>query len=223
LEAIKPEFVDGKSLPIDKTTYEATIYFLEQLLKVMHPWMPFITEEIWHLLKERSEKECVIVAEWPKQLPSLDARLLTEFEVSKELVTTVRNVRAQKQMSPKEKLEVIERSSGERSYFDEVIIKLANLSAFKYSKEKVEGAYSFTIKTTEFYIPLANNINADEERERLKKELEYNQGFLKSVQIKLSNEKFVANAKPEIIAVERKKESDALSKIETIEEQLKSL
>ena len=223
LEAIKPEFVDGKSLPIDKATYEATLNFLEQLLKVLHPWMPFITEEIWHLMKERTEKDCVIIAEWPKQLASLDARQLAEFEVSKELVTTVRNVRAQKQMSPKEKLEVIEKSSAERSYFDEVIIKLANLSAFSYSEDKVEGAYSFTIKTTEFFIPLANNINKEEEKERLKKELEYNKGFLKSVQIKLSNEKFVANAKAEIIAVERKKESDALSKIESIEEQLKSL
>ncbi|PBQ32519.1 valine--tRNA ligase [Sphingobacteriaceae bacterium] len=223
LEAIKPEFVDGKSLPIDQTTYDATTNFLEQLLKVMHPWMPFVTEEIWHLLKERSEKECVIVAEWPKQLASLDARLLGEFEVSKEIVTTVRNVRAQKQMSPKEKLEVIEKSSADRSYFDDVIVKLANLSAFSYSKEKVEGAYSFTVKTTEFYIPLANNINVEEEKERLTKELEYNKGFLKSVQIKLSNEKFVANAKPEIIASERKKESDALSKIESIEGQLKSL
>jgi valyl-tRNA synthetase len=222
LETIKPEFVDGKSLPIDKTTYEATIHFLEQLLKVMHPWMPFVTEEIWHLLKERSEKECVIVAEWPKHLV-VESNQLAEFEVCKELVTMVRNVRAQKQMSPKEKLEVIEKSSAERSYFDEVIIKLANLSAFNYSKEKIEGAYSFTIKTTEFFIPLANNINAEEEKERLKKELEYNQGFLKSVQIKLSNEKFVANAKPEIIAVERKKESDALSKIKSIEEQLAAL
>jgi valyl-tRNA synthetase len=165
----------------------------------------------------------VIVAEWPKPLAQLDGKQLAEFEVGKELVTTVRNVRAQKQISPKEKLEVIEKSSAERSYFDSVIIKLANLSNFGYSKEKVEGAYSFTIKTTEFFIPLANNINAEEEKERLKKELEYNKGFLKSVQIKLSNEKFVANAKPEVIAVERKKESDALSKIDSIEEQLKSL
>ena len=222
LEAIKPDFVDGKALPIDQNTYDKTIYFLEELLKVMHPWMPFITEEIWHLIKERSEKDCIIVAEWPKQKP-LDGRQLAEFEVSKEIVTTVRNVRAQKQMSPKEKLEVIERSSAEHSYFDEVIVKLANLSAFNYSKDKVEGSYSFTIKTTEFYIPLENNINAEEEKERLTKELVYNQGFLKSVQVKLSNDKFVANAKPEIIASERKKESDALSKIKTIEEQLLTL
>ncbi|MES2131304.1 MAG: valine--tRNA ligase [Bacteroidota bacterium] len=223
LEAIKPDFVDGKALPIDKATYDATIGYLESLLKIMHPWMPFITEEIWHLLKERGEKECVIVAEWPKVKAELDHRQLVEFEVSKELVATVRNVRAQKQLSPKEKLEVIEKSEATRSYFDETIKKLANLSAFSYTKEKVEGAFSFQIKTTEFYIPLASSLNKEEEIVRLTKDLEYNQGFLKSVQIKLANEKFVSNAKPEIIASERKKESDALSKIKTIEEQLKSL
>jgi valyl-tRNA synthetase len=223
LEAIKPEFIDGKAQPIDKSTYGATIKFLEDLLKVMHPWMPFITEEIWHLIKERDEKDCVIVGEWPKTLEKTDAKQLAEFEVCKELVTMVRNVRAQKQISPKEKLEVIERSSAERSYFDNVIVKLANLSAFNYSKDKVEGAFSFVVKTTEFFIPLANNLNKEEEKQRLIKELDYNKGFLKSVQVKLANEKFVANAKPEIIAVERKKESDALSKIKALEEQIAAL
>jgi valyl-tRNA synthetase len=223
LEAIKPDFVDGKALPIDKTTFDATINFLESLLKIMHPWMPFITEEIWHLLKERGEKDCIIVAEWPTLSANLDKKQLAEFEVSKELVTMVRNVRAQKQLSPKEKLEVFEKSDTDRSYFDNVIIKLANLSAFNYTKEKVEGAFSFQIQTTEFYIPLSSNINVEEEKERLIKELEYNKGFLKSVSVKLSNEKFVANAKPEVLAIERKKESDALSKIASLEEQLMSL
>lgn len=220
LEAIKPDFIDGKAQPIDKATYDATIGYLESLLKIMHPWMPFITEEIWHLVKERDAKDCIIVAQWPSVKAELDKKQLAEFEVSKELVAMVRNVRAQKQLSPKEKLEVIEKSEATRSYFDSTIIKLANLSAFSYTKEKVEGAFSFQIKTTEFYIPLAMNLNKEDEIERLTKELEYNKGFLKSVQIKLSNEKFVANAKPEIIASERKKESDALSKIKTLEEQL---
>ncbi|MES2568022.1 MAG: valine--tRNA ligase [Bacteroidota bacterium] len=223
LEAIKPDFVDGKAQPIDKATYDATIGYLESLLKIMHPWMPFITEEIWHLLKERDAKDCIIVAEWPTIKSDLDKKQLAEFEVSKELVAMVRNVRAQKQLSPKEKLEVIEKSEATRSYFDNTIIKLANLSAFSYTKEKVEGAFSFQIKTTEFYIPLAMNLNKEDEIERLTKELEYNKGFLKSVQTKLSNEKFVANAKPEVIEVERKKESDALSKIKTLEEQLSVL
>ncbi len=223
LEAIKPDFVDGKALPIDKTTFDATINFLESLLKIMHPWMPFITEEIWHLLKERTDKDCIIVAEWPTLVAELDKKQLGEFEVCKELVTMVRNVRAQKQLSPKEKLEVFEKSAANRSYFDNLIIKLANLSAFNYTKDKVEGAFSFQIQTTEFYIPLSSNINVQEEKERLVKELEYNKGFLKSVMIKLGNEKFVANAKPEVLTIERKKESDALSKIASLEEQLQSL
>jgi valyl-tRNA synthetase len=223
LEAIKPEFVDGVSLPIDKTTYNATIGFLESLLKIMHPWMPFITEEIWHLLKERANKECIIVAEWPKQKTDLDKKQLAEFEVAKELVAMVRNVRAQKQLSPKEKLEVIEKSEATRSYFDSTIIKLANLSAFSYTKEKVEGAFSFQIKTTEFFIPLTSNINPEEEKLRLQKDLDYNKGFLESVMKKLGNEKFVANAKPDILAAEQKKKADAESKINSITEQLKNL
>jgi valyl-tRNA synthetase len=189
----------------------------------MHPWMPFITEEIWHLVNERDAKDCIIVAEWPSVKGEIDKKQLAEFEVSKELVAMVRNVRAQKQLSPKEKLEVIEKSDATHSYFDTTIIKLANLSSLSYTKDKVEGAFGFQIGTTEFYIPLANNINKEEEIERLTKELEYNKGFLKSVQVKLSNEKFVANAKPEVIAGERKKESDALSKIKAIEEQLSVL
>lgn len=223
LEAIKPDFVDGKALPIDQATYDATIAYLESVLKIVHPWMPFLAEELWHLIKERDKRDCVIVAEWPKAKTDLDQKQLAEFEVCKELVTMVRNVRAQKQLSPKEKLEIIERSDATRSYFDNTIIKLANLSAFNYNKDKIEGAFSFQIKTTEFFIPLAKNLNKEEEMARLTKDLEYNKGFLKSVQVKLANEKFVANAKPEVIASERKKESDALLKIKTIEEQLKAL
>ncbi len=223
LEVIKPEFVNGKALAIDKITYDATVTFLESLLKVMHPWMPFVTEEIWHLLKKRAEMDCIIVAEWPKSIDSIDDNQLAEFEMCKELVTQVRNVRAQKQISPKEKLEVIEKSVATRSYFDSAIIKLANLSSYRYSEGKVEGAFSFVINTTEFYIPLPNNLNAEEEKIRLTKDLIYNQGFLKTVQTKLENEKFVANAKPEIIESERKKQSDVLSKIEALKEQLARL
>jgi len=221
LEAIKPEFVDGKALPIDNVTHEATIIFLEQLLKIMHPWMPFITEEIWHLIKERDEKECIIVSEWPT-LNNLNKKQLIEFEMVKELVTTVRNVRAQKQISPKEKLVVFEKSDALKNYFKEVIIKLANLSAYNYTTHKIEDSFSFQIKTIEFFIPLSTNINVEEEKERLIKELDYNKGFLESVVKKLNNEKFVANAKPEILAIERKKESDALSKIKSLEEQIKT-
>ncbi len=222
LEAIKPDFVEGKALPIDRTTLAATNDFFSRLLRVMHPWMPFLTEELWHLMESRNENDCILVAQWPELQPC-HAKLLAEFEVCKELVTMVRNVRAQKQLSPKEKLEVAERSSATHATFDAVVVKLANLSAFNYVSEKVEGALSFVIGTTEFYVPLSGQINPEEERKRLTKDLEYNQGFLKSVQAKLANEKFVANAKPEILSAERKKEQDALGKIKAIEEQLVAL
>lgn len=224
LEAIKPEFVDGKPQPIDTTTYKATIAYLEALLKIMHPWMPFITEEIWHLSTERSADDCIMVSSWP-EAKAYDTEVLGAFEVVKEVVAQVRNLRQQKNMSPKEKLEVIERSATGETYsrFDPVIMKLANLSAYSYTSDKVEGAFGFRVLTAEFFVPLTGNINVGEEKQRLQKELEYNKGFLKSVQVKLSNERFVANAKPEVIAVERKKETDALQKIKSIEEQLSAL
>ena len=222
LEMIKPEFIDGKAQPIDKATYQATIAHFENLLKVMHPWMPFITEELYHLVNERTEKDCIIIAEWPKQA-TLNSKLIAEFEVCKEVVANIRNLRQQKQLSPKEKLDLIEKSNAQHTVFDEVVVKLANLSSFTYSTEKIEGAFSFMVKSTEFFVPLSGNIDAAAETERITKELEYNKGFLKSVQVKLSNERFVANAKPEILDNERKKESDTLSKIKTLEEQLKSL
>lgn len=222
LEIIKPEFIDGKAQPIDKTTFDATINFFESLLKIMHPWMPFITEELWHLTKDRTEKDCIIIAEWPVVVPQ-NSNDLRAFEEVKEVVAQVRNIRQQKNISPKEKLEIIEKADAKSNQFESVTIKLANLSSYNYTKDKVDGAFGFMVSNTEFFVPLTGNINVAEEKERLAKELEYNKGFLKSVQIKLSNERFVANAKPEIIEVERKKESDALNKIKSIQEQLASL
>lgn len=224
LEIIKPEFIDGKSQPIDKTTFDATINYLEALLKIMHPWMPFITEEIWHLTEDRAEKDCIIVAEWPT-VKEQNKENLKSFEVVKEIVTQVRNIRQQKNISPKEKLELKEKSNNgnQNVEVNSVIIKLANLTSYSYTNDKVDGAFGFMVLNSEYFVPLTGNINVEDEKERLVKELEYNAGFLKSVQIKLSNERFVANAKPEIIEVERKKESDALNKIKSIQEQLSSL
>ncbi len=224
LEIIKPEFIDGKAQPIDKTTYDSTIHYFESLLKIMHPWMPFITEEIWHLTKTRDERDCIIVAEWP-QVKTQNKGTLIAFEVVKEVVTQVRNIRQQKNISPKEKLRIIEKSEVGQQYsrFDDVVSKLANLSSYSYSNHKVEGAVGFMVLNNEFFVPLAGNINVEEEKAKLTKELEYNKGFLKSVRAKLENERFVSNAKAEVIDIERKKESDALNKIKLIEEQLESL
>lgn len=222
LESIKPDFIEGVSLPLDTYTYEKTIAFLEDILKIIQPWTPFLAEEIWHLLKERKETDCVVMAQWPK-INNVDEQVLGEFEVVKEIVQAVRNIRAQKQLSPKEKLQVIERSEAQHSYFDALACKLANLSAFTYSKEEVNGAINFMVKTTEFYVPLNGNIDKDEEKTRLLKELDYNKGFLNSVLKKLENQNFVSKAKPEVLAMEQKKKADAESKIKTIEAQLQQL
>jgi len=223
LEMIKPEFVDGKSLPIDLETYNATINFLEKILKVLHPFMPFITEEIWHLIKTRSEKDCIIVAEWPESGASDE--IVKHFDVVMEVITNIRNIRKQKNISPKEKLHVYEKvNQGEViKIYDDIIVKLCNLSSFGYVTEKVDGAFSFVLKHAEFFVPLSQNIDVEAEKERLTKDLEYNKGFLKSVQVKLANEKFVANAKPELLENEKKKQADALAKIKAIEEQLAGL
>jgi valyl-tRNA synthetase len=224
LEMIKPEFVDGKSLPIDKETFDSTIVFLEKILKVLHPFMPFITEEIWHLIKERKEKDCIIVAEWPKT-ENRNVEIIQHFEVVMEVITNIRNIRKQKNISPKEKLQVFEKVNQGPiiKTYDDIIVKLCNLSSFEYVNEKVENAFSFVLKHAEFFVPLSQNIDIDAEKERLAKDLDYNKGFLKSVQAKLANEKFVANAKPELLENERKKQADALAKIKAIEEQLAAL
>lgn len=222
LESIKPDFIEGVAQPLDTYTYEKTLAFLEDVLKVIQPWTPFLAEEIWHLIKERKETDCVVIASWP-QIKATDEKVLGEFEVVKEIVQTVRNIRAQKQISPKEKLQVIERSDAQHSYFDSLVCKLVNLSAFTYSKEEVSNAVNFMVGTTEFYVPLGGNINKEEEKARLLKELDYNKGFLNSVLKKLDNQNFVSKAKPEVLAMEQKKKADAESKIKTIEAQLQQL
>jgi len=224
LEMIKPEFIDGKAQPIDKKTYDATISFLENILKVLHPWMPFISEEIWHLLQDRSDKDCIIVAQWPT-INNENKVITTHFEVVVEVITNIRNVRKQKNISPKEKLQVFEKvNKGEIiKTYDDIIIKLCNLSSFEYVTAKVDNAFSFNVSHAEFYIPLTQDLDVDAEKERIAKELDYNKGFLKSVQVKLANERFVANAKPEILENEKKKQADAEAKIKALEEQLKML
>ncbi len=223
LEMIKPDFVGGKANPIDGKTFLATTEFFEKILKVLHPFMPFITEELYHHLADRKERDAIIVAKWP-EIEKPDVDIIAKVEVLKEVVGTIRNLRQQKNISPKEKLDVFEMSKVERSVpcrLDPVVIKLCNLNSYNYTTEKIKGAYGFIVKTVELFIPL--QVDAGEEKERLKKELEYNQGFLVSVQKKLANEKFVANAKPELIELERRKQSDAESKIKAIEEQLSNL
>jgi valyl-tRNA synthetase len=219
LEIIKPEF--GK--PIDKKTYLKTIEFFETLLKALHPFMPFITEELWHELKER-EESCVIVAEWPKPQPC-DNLILQEGIFAFEIITEIRNARNARGISPKESLKVLVKAGGETliKNFWPIIKKLSNLSDVVQTREKVENSTTFIIKSTEFFIPLEGRIDPEKERESLLKELAYYQGFLAQVDKKLSNEKFVKSAPPNVIELERKKKADAEVKIKALEENLSRL
>ena len=220
LEMVKPDFVDGQPLPMCKETMNATISIFEDLLKVIHPWMPFISEELWHLLSERKENNCLIVAQWPIA-KKINHELLEDFKVASEVVTQVRNTRKQKNISPKEKLSLLARDwNSSNSNFNEVIIRLANLDKIESVSSKVENAMSFLVGKQEFYIPFSAGTDMSAEKERLVKELEYNKGFLQSVQTKLANERFVSNAKPEILENEKKKQADAEAKIKSIEEML---
>jgi len=223
LEMVKPDFVNGAPLPIDNYTYTSTIEFFEDILRLLHPFMPFITEELWHLIDDRGEKDCIMINEWP-EANDVDQSLLNEFTFASEIITGVRNLRQQKNISPKEKLTLYIKDGGKtNNRFDEIIIKLSNLDFLQKTSTKIENAITMLIGNVEFYIPISSAIDINSEKERLMTELEYNKGFLKSVQAKLANERFISNAKPEVVAGERKKEADALSKIKVIEEQLSNL
>ncbi|WP_311947284.1 valine--tRNA ligase [Mucilaginibacter terrae] len=219
LEMVKPVYQQ----PIDAESYNATVGFFQNILKLLHPFMPFITEELWHdeLFGERSAQDCVIVAQLPA-IESVDAILLADVEKLKQVVTEIRNTRNTKQISPKEALElhIKHNSAVDYNAFVPIISKLGNISTLSFTDDKIAGAANFMVSTDEFYIPLSNNIDAGAERERLLKEKEYLTGFLKSVNAKLSNEKFVSNAKPEIIDNERKKQADAEAKLKSINDNL---
>jgi valyl-tRNA synthetase len=188
--------------------------------------MPFITEELWHdeLFGERSEMDCCIVAQLP-EFEQLNTRLLRETEIVKQVITDIRNTRNNKQISPKEALGLSVKVNSEINYshYETIIRKMANINQFEMVNEKVNGAVSFIVSKDEFYIPLTENIDPAAETERLNKEKEYLHGFLKSVEAKLGNERFMNNAKPEIIENELKKKADAETKLKIIQDNLASL
>jgi valyl-tRNA synthetase len=217
LEMVKPAYQQ----PIDRKTYEATLGYFDSLLRLLHPFMPFITEELWQALGERKANESIMVAAMPKER-ALDNNLIDTFEKVKETIAGVRTIRLQKNIPNKEEL-ALEVVGNHNPAFDSVISKMGNLSSIKTVNEKDATAVSFLVGTTEFSVPLGNNIDVEAELKKLNDELVYLQGFLKSVATKLSNEKFVANAKPEIVDNERKKMADAESKINTIKESIANL
>ena len=217
LEMVKPAY----QRPIDQATLTATIEFLEDLLKLLHPFMPFLTEEVWHAIKERTDD--IIVADWP-QTNTINNQVLTDFEVAAEVISGIRNIRKQKNIANKEVLDFsVKTNALLNTAFDAVIAKLGNLSSINYVDEKIEGAFSFLVKSNEYFIPLGASIDVEAELDKLQKELDYTKGFLKSVEGKLKNERFVKNAPEQVVVVERKKQADALSKITVLEEQIAAL
>ncbi|MDR1585040.1 MAG: valine--tRNA ligase [Prevotellaceae bacterium] len=217
LEIIKPEF--GK--PIDSHTYNMTIEFFETLLKLLHPFMPFITEELYHALNDYDSNGDETIMNQSITKLDYSIEFIEGFETAKEIITNIRNIRASKNISPKEKL-TLQIKGGHNIEYDLVINKLANV-AIEFVKEKSAGVVSFMVGTCEYAVPVGNLINADEEIKKMQSEIAYLEGFLTSVNAKLSNEKFVANAKPEVVEAERKKKADAESKIAALQEGIATL
>ncbi|MBT8266046.1 MAG: valine--tRNA ligase [Bacteroidia bacterium] len=219
LEMVKPAY----GHPIDRKTYTSVIQLLEDNLKILHPFMPFLTEEIWQRLEDRTPEEALIVASWPKE-ESVDAEIISEFDFASEVVSGLRTLRKQKNISFKDQIELVVLNNEKRSTtFDVVISKLGNISNLVYAEEKVDGALTFRVGSNEYFVPMHGAINVEEEIKKLTEELNYTEGFLKSVQKKLSNERFVSGAPEQVVASEKKKEADALAKIEMLKASLESL
>jgi valyl-tRNA synthetase len=222
LEMIKPEYQQ----PIDRITHDRTIDFFEILMKVLHPFMPFITEEIWHQLRQRGEGDDIIIAPYPVS-SSFEPELIKHFDLEREVIIAIRNERANKNISSKEKMNLfVRKNHGQQpnTYFDQVVVKMGNLSSLNYTEEKIEGAASFIVGSTEFFLPLeTETINIEAEVSRLEKDLDYARGFLAAVMSKLNNENFVNSAPAKVVEIEKKKQADAESKIRVIEAQIANL
>lgn len=217
LELIKPAYQQ----PVDPATYEATLSFFDSLLRLLHPFMPFITEELWQALGERKPGESIMIARQPKAT-TVDEELIADFEITKQIIAGIRTIRLQKNIPGKDELE-LQVIGNHDNRFDSAIAKMANLSSIENITEKSEGAVGFLVGTTEFAIPMGDKIDVEAELKKMKTELEYCEGFLQSVMKKLSNERFVQNAKPEIVENERKKQADTKSKIALLKESIKAL
>ena len=223
LEMVKPAY----GQPIDKKTYESTLHFFDVLLRQLHPFMPFITEELWQHIYDRKPGESIMVA----QLETFCGRdlqaaneLCNAFDQLKEIISDIRNIRLQKNIAQKEVLETL--VLGENTQlmaYAEVVKKMANLSAVTVVESKPEGAASFMVGTTEYFIPLGNLIDVEEELKKLEADLKYQEGFLQSVLKKLNNEKFVSKAPANVIEMERKKQADAETKIAALKESIAAL
>ncbi|MBA6157007.1 valine--tRNA ligase [Tenacibaculum sp. S7007] len=219
LETVKP----GYQQPIDKKTFDAVISIFEDNLKILHPFMPFLSEEVWQHITERTPEEALIIAKYPK-VKKVDTAIINQFDFATNVVSGIRTIRKDKNISFKDAVELsVVNNENFTKDFDVVVKKLTNASVINYVLDKVDGA-SFRVKSNEYFIPVAEeNIDIEAETEKLNAELKRAEGFLFGIQKKLSNERFVSNAPEQVITLERKKESDTLAKIETIKSSLASL
>jgi valyl-tRNA synthetase len=221
LEMIKPAYQQ----PIDKATYETTIEFFDQIVRLLHPFMPFITEEAWHVLRERGEKETIMYTRMPEE-GDFNKELITKFTIAEEVIMAIRNIRKEKNIPFRETIPLfIRKNYGEAPdlTFDPVVIKLCNLSELGYTEDKISEAVSFIVRNTEFYIPLTHSMDKEAEIRKLEEEITYTRGFLEMVMKKLNNKKFTEGAPPSVVEAERRKQADAEGKILVMEAQIKSL
>lgn len=218
LELIKP----GYQQPIDKLTFDSIINIFENNLRILHPFMPFISEEIWQNITKRSVDNALIVSDWPK-VENVDISIIKDFDFTSQVISSIRTIRKEKSISFKNSIELhVLNNENMNTNLDSLIIKLCNISKLVYTKNEVENSISFRVKSNNYYVPVNNNINVDEEIIKLKTELSYTEGFLNSVRKKLSNTRFVENAPEKVIQIEKDKEQDALSKIKAIKDSLRS-
>lgn len=209
---------------VDGATYKATVTFFENLMKLLHPFMPFITEEIYHKLDERCDGDDIVIAQQPKQ-KDVDNRILADFDFTMDVINNIRKIRAEKNISFKEALElvVVDKDNGICKDFDCIIEKLTNIKSITYTLEKPTDAFGFLVRSREYFIPVTDSVDTEAELKKLEEELKYTQGFLKSVEAKLSNEKFVNGAPAAVVDKERKKKTDAEAKIAVIEQQMAAM
>lgn len=219
LEIVKPAY----QKPIDKKSLQAVIGMFEKNLKLLHPFMPFLTEEVWQHVAERDVENALCIADWPKKA-AYDEQIITEFNFAAEVISGIRTIRKENNIPNKDVLQLMQlNSEGTSSAMDVIILKLGNIEAIETVDAPVDGALSFRVKSNEYFIPISGAIDIEAEKEKLNQELDYTKGFLQSVQKKLSNERFVNNAPAQVVEIERKKVADAEAKIETLEKSLASL
>ncbi len=219
LEMVKPPYGE----PVDAATLEQTVVFFEELMKMLHPFMPFITEEVWHMLRDRNEGDDIIVAEMPVSKP-FDQKVLQAFERAQNIVSGIRTLRKEKNIPQKESIKLfVKQGDTAQCIFYPVVAKMGNLSEITIVNEKPEGAIVFTVGAQEFFVPVSELVDTEAEKKKIEEELKYTEGFLNSVIKKLSNERFVNNAPAAVVEKERKKKADAEARIAVLREQLKSL